>query len=560
MSRKSHKNLLLSLVASVIVHFLLFFLAYILKSDREEEVYKVLFRPYRHAPAKPLYPVERPIIPRVAVEMLPEEGSPELPPEGLAAIGDTSRWEDELRKSAWKAIVLESLEEAIGSKIGPSLKLELGEEALSASDLITPYDLPSQEEFELVSIDDLNYGRYDATIIQDPGNKRNITGYLNMAIVYFQGLSLSNAGIDNLLRYMRDYTNIRAKIKGSRVQLSSRSIFSAPFIYMPGFVDSETPVLLSHVEIENLGDYLRDGGFLFADDLLGGGVYQSPFANQMKMYLKEVLKDSLGREPEFRKIPNDHPIYYAFYDFGNGPPIPTNTSSGVRPDIDRTSSAYLEGLWIGDRLAVIISGTGISAAWDPLFISGERFLQFGVNIIAYALTHAPSSVVKTRPVPAWVKRPPRVAKLEQKGENPFAGTGGYLALLRTPFHKTIEKDQFNVYLDGVNLDISELEDTSKGVMFSRLQPGDHVLRIEYGGKSKRLDLSLIDGEVLTVKFGIDKIFFANRFRLSADDSYFEYLDWIQRHADLKIAGIYEDYQQPPDARPRETEDPVYTDR
>ena len=418
------------------------------------------------------------------------------------------------------------------------------EEILSASDITTPYDLPSQEEFELFNIDDLRYEKYDATIIRDPDNKRKLAGYFKMAVVHFRnqegGLSFTNVRVENLLRYVRDYTSIGTEIKGVGTRLSSRSIFSAPLIYMSG-----GSVKLSQFEIENLGIYLRSGGTLFVDS--GGGFYQSTFVRQMKMYLKEALRDSLGREPEFRRISNAHPLFHAFYDFDNGPPIPN-------PD---STNDYLAGVWIDDRLAVLLSATGISAHWTD---TGEIFLQFGVNLIVYTLTHAPPSLVKTRPMPAWLKRPPRVAKFEQKEENPFAGTGGYLALLRTPFHKTIEKDQFNVYLDGVNLDISELGDASNGVMFSRLQPGDHVLRVEYNGKSKELDLSLIDGEVLTVKFGIDKIFLVNRFRLIRDDPHLEYADWIQQHADLKIAGIYEDYQQPPDARSAETEDPVYTDR
>ncbi len=44
MSRKSHKNLVLSLTTSVILHSFLFFLAYILKGEREDQVYN------RHSP------------------------------------------------------------------------------------------------------------------------------------------------------------------------------------------------------------------------------------------------------------------------------------------------------------------------------------------------------------------------------------------------------------------------------------------------------------------------------------------------------------------------------
>ncbi len=554
MSRKSHKNLVLSLTASVILHSLVFFLAYILKGEREEQVYTVFFRPYRHAPLTPLYPMERPKIPREVMEMLPKEGKPELPPEGIAAIDDTSRWKDVLRKSALRATVPESLEETSGSKTGIIKFKE--EEMLWACDITSPYDLPSQEEFELFSIDDLRYEKYDATIIRDPDDKRKLAGYFKMAVVHFitqaGTLSFTNVRVENLLRYVRDYTNIGTEIKGVGIRLSSRSIFSAPLIYMSG-----GSVKLSQFEIENLGIYLRGGGTLFVDS--GGGFYQSAFIRQMKMYLKEALRDSLGSEPEFRRISNAHPLYHAFYDFDNGPPIPN-------PD---NTNDYLEGVWIDDRLAVLLSAAGISARWTD---TGERFLQFGVNLIVYTLTHAPPSLVKTRPMPAWVKRTPRVAELGGEEKNKLPAPEAYLALLRVPSYKSIEPDRLSVYLNGVKLDVSEIPDTSNGIMFKGLKPGDYVLKVQYRSirirsgrevhhatKSERVDLLLIDGKVVTVKFGNNEIFFRDPW-LVCNDPYLEYPDWVQQHADLKIAGIYEDYQPLPDAPPAETEDPARAER
>ncbi len=515
--------------------------------------YKVFFRPYRPAPVRPLYPAERPKIPSAVMEMLPKKGKPELPPEGFAAIDDTSRWVDELRKSALRATFPESLEEPAGSKTG-IIKLEK-EEILSASDITTPYDLPSQEEFELFRIDDLRlqYEKYDATILRDPDNKRNITGYFKMAFVHFRNQwgrpSFTNVTVDNLLRYVRDYTIIGTEIKDVTIRLSSRSIFSAPLIYMGG-----SSVLLNQFEIENLGIYLRGGGTLFVDS--SGGFEQSQSIRQMKIYLKEALRDSLGREPEFRRISNAHPLFHAFYDFEDGPPIP-------RPNY---TNDYLEGVWIDDRLAVLLSAAGILRA------RGERYLQFGVNLIVYTLTHAPSSIVKTRPIPMWLKRTPRVAELGGEEKNKVASTEAYLALLRVPSYKSIEPDRLSVYLNGVKLDVSEIPDTSNGIMFKGLKPGDYVLKVQYRSirirsgrevhhatKSERVDLLLIDGKVVTVKFGNNEIFFRDPW-LVCNDPYLEYPDWIQQHADLKIAGIHEDYQQPSDARSAETEDPVYTDR
>ncbi|OPX25030.1 MAG: hypothetical protein B1H02_02250 [Candidatus Latescibacteria bacterium 4484_107] len=262
---------------------------------------------------------------------------------------------------------------------------------VSLTEGATPVQEAVNLETELLSMGDLDTGRYKAIIVQDPENKRNLKGFFNMTLVKYNFQDTNRdtypMAIPNLIQYLNDYTNIRARIEGQKIELSDRELFSAPFIYMTGY---DAVVSLSETEIENLGEYLRNGGFLFVDDIapnldkdgnIGGeeanpqrGLKGTAFDQQMRA----VLKRALGSEAKFQRIPKNHELFHAFYDFNDGPPLGGATGGNVTD---------LEGIYIRGRLAVVFSDLNLSWYWGEKNVSGrERGLQFGVNLIAYALT------------------------------------------------------------------------------------------------------------------------------------------------------------------------------
>lgn len=247
---------------------------------------------------------------------------------------------------------------------------------------------------ELLSVKDLDIGRYKAIVIPDPTDKKNIRGFFKMTLVTYKfqdpDVDTYPMAIPNLIRYINDHTKLRASIEGTKIELSDPKLFEAPFIYMTGY----TAVMdLSETEIENLGEYLRNGGFLFCDDIAPQippsgsekewkpnpqrGLRGTAFDSQMRA----VLKRALGAEAKFFRIPNDHPLFHSFYDFDDGPPLGGATGGNVN---------YLEGINIRGRLAVVFSDLNISWYWgDPCpeaQAGRERGLQFGVNLVVYALT------------------------------------------------------------------------------------------------------------------------------------------------------------------------------
>ena len=73
------------------------------------------------------------------------------------------------------------------------------------------------------------------------------------------------SSLPNLLRFLREHTQIDAAETEARVQIMDEELFSYPYIYMTGHGN----VVFSAEEAARLRHYLESGGFLHADDNYG---------------------------------------------------------------------------------------------------------------------------------------------------------------------------------------------------------------------------------------------------------------------------------------------------
>src|SRR5207245_4350292 len=90
------------------------------------------------------------------------------------------------------------------------------------------------------------------------------------------------------------------------VVLDCRVVFKYPFLYLsePGFM------VLNDKEIANLGEYIRRGGFIMADDFRTGAYLHGPDELEvLRYYLKRALPDR-----ELVRLDIAHPIFHTFYD------------------------------------------------------------------------------------------------------------------------------------------------------------------------------------------------------------------------------------------------------
>jgi hypothetical protein len=141
---------------------------------------------------------------------------------------------------------------------------------------------------------------------------------------------------------------------------------------------------------QNLKDYIKAGGFLLMDDcvVLDGGdfFYRSSF---------ELLENLFGKG-SVRQIPREHEVCRNIYDLRDvGLPtleyIRRRGMRGMRQTHGQNHGP--RGLFTGDRLAVFLSSTDLHCGWcDSHGIEWgpdgyRKTIQWGINIIMYAMTH-----------------------------------------------------------------------------------------------------------------------------------------------------------------------------
>lgn len=246
--------------------------------------------------------------------------------------------------------------------------------------------------------------RFDGFIEVNPKNKKDVKGFLNVYQLQYNSARLEKSPttgwdvVDNqpswncvpqalpsLAQYANESTKLRVQIRGT-IRLDSKELNTVPFLFMMGF---QAPIKYTKEEARSLARYLRNGGFLFIDD---GCAYQPGAFNQT---IRQMLKEGLGYDAIFEKVPNSHPLYTSWENF-NGPP------SGE--DLVRYNKLvreikeiypYVEAIFLNGRMAVLISNRGYSFAWGywkflPSSSGGpydnQRQLQFGLNVVVYALT------------------------------------------------------------------------------------------------------------------------------------------------------------------------------
>ena len=328
---------------------------------------------------------KRPEISEVQMEMLASLAPPDLP-QDISAIADVSAVGSDLLGAVLPGT------QTLGAFSGAKAEeLSFDQvEMIELTETATPVQEALSLKQELLSIEDLDIGRYQAVIIQDPEDKKNIKGFFNMTIIDYDVADKNRdrfpTAAEELMRYMRDHTKIKARIAGTTLELSDPKILTAPFLYMTGW---DAIFQISDTEKENLGNYLKAGGFLYADDIRQSdgdnklnntdpGVEGTPFDRQFKALIKDPLV--LGSDgAKWQKIPKNHPLYESFWNFPDGPPMGGAPGGNVFD---------LEMLELRGRVVVVFSDLNVSWYWGDTQADSERErgLQFGVNLIVFALT------------------------------------------------------------------------------------------------------------------------------------------------------------------------------
>ena len=233
--------------------------------------------------------------------------------------------------------------------------------------------------------------------IQDPVNKQEVNGFINIPTVWGEQLKVSDRlgrVTIGLVEAIKKYTDIRANVD-SHLYLSSPHLTQYPFVY----IATDQAFELTKAERNNFENYLRNGGFALLESLRTDYIDPVPIMtndySQAEASLKQMVKDTLKEDARFLPIPVSHPLYHCFFDFDDGPPEGTEVisvitqylgSAGIESRLKTPRSRpYLEGIFLDDRLAVVYSGKGYGIIWKYL-TNNEIQQQMGVNFVVYALT------------------------------------------------------------------------------------------------------------------------------------------------------------------------------
>jgi hypothetical protein len=230
---------------------------------------------------------------------------------------------------------------------------------------------------EFLDLTALDTGKYKGMVIQDPRDKQSIKGFVYLATVWGSVLEPANKlAISQLVRAINGYTSIKAEVD-DQMLIDSPDLFKAPFV----LITANRAFELTEHESENLSAYLRSGGFVLADNATPTMEYGPAEASLRKMFTQ-----ALGRDARFVPLPNNHPIYHAFFDFDGPPPGGDIGSPGGGANLRVSHPVnFLEGIYLRDRLVAIYSDKGYGAYWEAEY-ENEPQLKMGVNFVVFALT------------------------------------------------------------------------------------------------------------------------------------------------------------------------------
>ncbi len=176
---------------------------------------------------------------------------------------------------------------------------------------------------------------------------------------------------ESLVKYARAPVDIRPNFRLGTGDLMKLSIV---------LITTDSQFELTPTEIRNLRDYIRQGGMVVVDDA-GAGMPNSSSGASMRKMIREIA--GRGR---YDRIPGTHPIYQTPFRM-DGPPNGSNLAvapMGQRMTATVGESAhFLNGVFLGDRLAILYIDRGFTPFWNSL--SSDAYMKFWVNVVSYAL-------------------------------------------------------------------------------------------------------------------------------------------------------------------------------
>lgn len=185
------------------------------------------------------------------------------------------------------------------------------------------------------------------------------------------GRGFPDGAEDNLLKKMTRDTMIRTKVGEFVVDPGDEVVRSLPFLYMTG----HSGIRLTAQEAKNIGDAIRGGSLLYAEDC--GGRPDIGFDKSFRMIVPQILPNA-----RLTKIPMDHELFSSMFQI-------EKLRGG-----DKHVEDNMWGYEIDGRLAILYTRNDLGCAWEghPCNPGGEaqrsHAYELGMNLVTYILTHS----------------------------------------------------------------------------------------------------------------------------------------------------------------------------
>jgi hypothetical protein len=185
---------------------------------------------------------------------------------------------------------------------------------------------------------------------------------------------------------IRERTGMALEATDKVVSLDSPELKSLPFAYMTGHKDFR----FTQRELDNLREYLENGGYLWADD--STHFNDETFDRAFRREILRVLPNA-----RIEKLDRTFPAFKTGYDLTRG------YKGYAIPPGDKYRQDYIEGITVNGRIAVVYTrndygdGLNIDPLTHPLKPSltdlspaemQEGATRMGVNMVLHFLTHA----------------------------------------------------------------------------------------------------------------------------------------------------------------------------
>ena len=199
-----------------------------------------------------------------------------------------------------------------------------------------------------------------------------------------EGTDRLAAAVPELLVFFNAETGGREPVSLREEGMADPQFAGTLLVYLTG---NAADLTASATAKTRLGQYLKEGGLLFAEDVRptnlpawrrrGAGLEGTPFDRQFKQLMKDPLV--LGNAgAHWEPIPKSHQLYDCYFRFSDGPPLSAAPMGMV---------TQLEMLQIRGRTGVIFSDLSITWAWgDPSAKNHTLAMHFGANLLVFAMT------------------------------------------------------------------------------------------------------------------------------------------------------------------------------